>query len=320
MSFHDVLLPSGFQYASLAGAGFATIERETATGHRFAVGRQAQPRHRLRLVKALQTKAEAKALKSFAIGRRGSLHSFKVQDFSDYTTAADGESAPTTVDQIIGTGDGTTTGPYQLVKLYDVGGPAPYNRVISLPVSGSVVAALNGSTTTAFTVNGQGQLTFTSAPGNGVVITAGCQFYVPVCFAQDFDRWAQLQADAFDRWSLPNLDCIEVLNTVENPQRREPDGSRNWGSTSTHVRLSFNDGCFQHINPTAAINVYLPAPTYVPGGHDVFVISVAPGAGFNVQVRDDAGNAIGSAFGSGGAVRSVDLVRDGSGNVTWVIA
>jgi uncharacterized protein (TIGR02217 family) len=83
MAFHDTQLPDGFQYGSLAGAGFATIVQETSSGHETRIARQAQARHRFRLVKILQSKSEAKALKAFALGRRGSLHSFKIQDIAD---------------------------------------------------------------------------------------------------------------------------------------------------------------------------------------------------------------------------------------------
>lgn len=316
MSFHDVVLPPGFQYGSASGSGFATVVQETASGHEVRIARQSQSRHRLRLIKALQTSAEAAALKSFALERRGSLHSFKVTDVADFTTAADGQSAHTGGDAIIGTGDGTKAGPYQLIKKY--GNLNPYIPSLTLPVPGTVLVTLDAAPTTAFTLNGMGQITFNTPPGNGVVIAAGCQFYRAVRFGQGVDQWAQLQADAFDTWSMPDLDVIEVLDEVENPERRQPDGGLNYGSVSASIRLAFNDGCFQHMSPTTAISVFLPPPSRCPGGHEVFVISVASGAAGSAQVRDDVGTAVGAAI-TAGQVRSVDLALNASGGATWVV-
>ena len=169
--------------------------------------------------------SEAKALKAFALGRRGALHSFRIKDWSDYTTNADGETSPTMLDQLIGTGTGSLSN-FQLVKRYEITGPNEYVRTITLPRTGTVVVALDGILTTAYTVSSTGVIQFTSAPANGVVVTAGCEFDVPVRFTSDVDTWTRLQADAFNVWSLPSLDVQEVLNEVEYPERWQPGGSK----------------------------------------------------------------------------------------------
>ena len=109
MAFHNVTFPEGFDYGSSFGAGFKTIVQESASGHEYRISRQGQARHRFRLLRSLETQAEAQAIKDFALARRGALHSFRLKDVTDYTTKADGTSAPSTDDQNIGTGDGTTT-------------------------------------------------------------------------------------------------------------------------------------------------------------------------------------------------------------------
>jgi uncharacterized protein (TIGR02217 family) len=315
MAFHDVTLPSGIQYASQSGPGFATIIQTTASGHEVRVARQAQAVHRLSLVKALQTPAEAKELKSFALERRGALHSFKVIDFADYTSNSDGETAPAALDQVLGTGDGTTT-QFQLVKRYGASGPSEYTRTITLPVSGSVLVAVAGTPTTSFTVNSAGVVTLASAPTLGQIVTAGYQFSVPVRFSLDFDRWARLQADAFQNWSLPLLDLQEVLNEVEQPERVDPGGCFSV-TTSQDVTISYADGRLINIVPGAAINAFLPVPGEMGSGIDVFVINNATGSAGTVQVRDDAGNALGTAI-SAGIARRINLVRSGSTS-TWVM-
>jgi uncharacterized protein (TIGR02217 family) len=314
MAFHDVTLPDEFQYGSQAGAGFSTIVQQTASGHEVRVARQAQAIHRLSLRSELQSATQAKTLKAFALARRGSLHSFKIKDWSDYTSNADGESAATTLDQIIGTGDGTTT-TFQLVKRYEVTGPNEYIRTITLPMAGTVVAALDGITTTAFTVSGTGQVIFSSAPGNGVVITAGFQFHVPVRFTLEVDRWTRLQADAFNVWSLPSLDVQEVLNEVEYPERWQHGGSKYWGYLTQSIRLAFTDGGFHVVgNVTPTVHkIFLPVATYAGSGPHMFTIYHF-GGGTNLELCDDTGTPI-SVLASSVTTR-VAMSRNGS-TIQW---
>ena len=292
MAFHDVEVPSGFQYGSAAGVSFATTVQETASGHEFRIARQAQGRHRFRLLKQLLTTTEVMTLKTFQLARRGVLHSFKLTDFADNTTASDGTTAPASNDQTLGTGDGVET-TFQLVKRYDVLGANEYTRVLTLPVSGSVVVAVNGTPTAAFTVNGLGQIVLATAAPNGHIVTAGCRFYVPVRFERDL---LTLQADAFGVWQVPDFDCVEVLNEVEWPERWYAGGSKDWGSISSSVQLAFQDGVLQRFSPTTAVSAFLPAPNRLPGGPRIFRLAVASGALGSLQVRDDEGNAVGTAL------------------------
>lgn len=316
MAFHDVLLPDGFQYASSAGPGFQTIVQQSGSGHETRIQRQSQALHRLSLLKQLQTPAEAKALKSFALERRGSLHSFKVRDFSDYTSNPDGETAATNLDQIIGTGDGTTT-TFQLVKRYGYLGPNEYTRTITLPESGTVAVAVDG-VSTATTPASDGRIVFAAAPANGTLITAGFRFYVPVRFSLEFEKWARMQADAYQVWSLASLDVQEVPSEVEQPERYHYGGSRDWESGASDIAISWNDGRLHNVNPTTAINAFLPPPGQQGSGPGVFVINVPAGALANLQIRDDAGNTVGSAFGATtGGIRTLHLLRTSSGT-TWI--
>ena len=318
MAFHDVLLPDGFQYASSAGPGFQTIVQQSGSGHETRIQRQSQALHRLSLLKQLQTPAEAKALKSFALERRGSLHSFKVRDFSDYTSNADGETAASNVDQIIGTGDGTTT-TFQLVKRYGYLGTNEYTRTITLPESGTVTVAVD-AVPTAVTLASDGRIVFAAAPSNGAVVTAGFRFYVPVRFSLEFEKWARLQADAFQVWSLASLDVQEVPSEVEQPERYHYGGSRDWSTVGADIAISWSDGRLHNINPSTAINAFLPPPGQQGSGPNVFVFNVPFGAAANLQIRDDAGNAVGAAFGSGaGAIRTAHLLRTSSGT-TWILS
>lgn len=316
MAFHNVTLPDGFEYRSISGAGFSTLVQETASGHEFRVARQSQARHRFRLSKALQTPAEAAAVKAFALGRRGSLHSFKLKDWGDYTTATDGITAATNADVVIGTGDGTET-TFQLIKVYDSSGAAPYQRTISLPMSGTVLVSVDGASTTAFTVSSNGEVVMNVAPSVGQVIRAGCSFEVPVRFAAAVDDWTQLQADAFQVWSVPTLDCVEVLGEVEQPERWFAGGGIDHGTVNTTQTLRLNDGMLHRFSPTADVNAYLPPVSRIPGGGQIFVVHVITGASHDLQLVDESGANVGSAIDAGETL-TVALAR-GTSTATWVV-
>ena len=92
---------------------------------------------------------------------------------------------PSPTDQAIGTGDGATTA-FQLMKRY-ASGSQTWLRTITKPVAGTVRVAFDGeeqlSGWSVDTTNGV--VTFDSAPAEGVAITAGYAFDVPVRFDTD---------------------------------------------------------------------------------------------------------------------------------------
>lgn len=138
---------------------------------------------------------------SFFLNVGGKADAFRWFDHVDHQ--ATGEQ--------IGVGDGSTLGPYQLIKTYTIGGRT-YTRTIKKPVTAAVNdytgAALtntvvlydNGSVISAafYSVAATtGIVTFAGghAPGLGHVISADCQFHYPVRF--DTDEW-QMQIEESD--------------------------------------------------------------------------------------------------------------------------
>lgn len=313
MAHHNVELPQGIQYGSSFGVTFSTIIQQTASGHEVRVARQSAARHKFFPVKALQTSAEAMALKTFAMARRGSLHSFLLKDEQDNTSNADGVTAPTATDVAIGTGDGTET-EFQLIKVYDAAGPAPYTRTITCPVAGSIVVAVAGTPTTAFT-EANGVISLNAAPTVGQIVTAGYRYRVPVRFAKSVDEWAQLRADAYSVWSMPDMECVEVLDEVQYPEAWWPGGDTDWGQRTTDLRTNWRYGELQLIDARANISVFLPPPDNVPGGPRMFVFHSKATSTHTIQLRDDTGTAIGSAF-SAGATKRVFLSVSG-GSAVW---
>lgn len=313
MTHHAIELPEGISYGSQAGTAFATIINETSSGHEYRVTRQAQARRRFRLLKQLLTDEDVAELRAFQLGRRGSFHSFDLVDFTDYSTAADDVSAPSATDQILGTGDGSTD-LFQLVKRYEVTGPNEYPDVLDRPIDGTVLVALDGTPTSSFTVNGQGQVLLSSPPANGVIVTAGCEFYRSARFASDI---LTVQADAHGLWSIQDFDCVQVLNEVAWPERWFAGGSKDWGSVSTSVQFSLADGELQLLTPTAAISGFLPIPNRMPGGPRMLRIAVAAGSSGTLQLRDDGGATLGSPL-AAGDIAEVGLVV-GASTSKWVV-
>lgn len=180
----DVRLPEKWSQGSSGGPAFLTDIVQTVDGAEDREERWADPLATYDIAHNVKSPTDISALRAFHRARRGAARGFLLKDWIEYTSKADGVSTPTTLDQPLGTGDGSTT-VFPIVKRY-TDSAATYDWPVLYPVTGTVVAAKDGVTTTAFTVQrGAGTITFTSAPANGVVLTCGYQFDVPVRFAED---------------------------------------------------------------------------------------------------------------------------------------
>lgn len=141
----------------------------------------------------------------------GRYAGFRVRCADDYSTAADGRSAPTRLDQAL---TYVSSGVYQLRKEYGVdasglgiGRPA---RVIYKPVSGTTLVAKNGTLlTSGVTINTTtGRVTISPAPTHPAdVITAGCEFDVPA----RFDSAIQVTALSDRVRDCGSIDVVELL-------------------------------------------------------------------------------------------------------------
>jgi uncharacterized protein (TIGR02217 family) len=118
---------------------------------------------------------------------------------------------PSAIDQVIGTGDGTTA-TFHLRKAYG-SEYAPWTREITKPVEGSVVVAVDGVLQpegTAIAVDTTtGVVTFkpNHIPPAGARITAGFAFDVPVRFETDK---LEVNLQGFQHGAIPNIPVIEI--------------------------------------------------------------------------------------------------------------
>lgn len=312
MSFHNVQLDPAISRGTEGGPVYQTTIQPTSSGHEYRVQRASQPRHRHRFVKSLMESTEWAALIEFFHARRGNLHGFRFKDWRDFSTHTNGVGTPTALDELIGSGDGTETD-FQLFAEYDPSGLNPYIRTISCPVAGSVLVAVDGTPTVAFTItNPGGLITLDTAPTMGQEVTAGCYFDTPVRFASD-EEWLRMRLGGHT--ADVGLEVIEILDEVETPELWYPGGSSDTIETAQDQHITLHNKLWI-FDPTADIDVFLPPPDRLPGGADIFVVHVVTGATNDATVRDDAGNAVTGAI-SSGQTMTIALARSGS-TATWI--
>jgi uncharacterized protein (TIGR02217 family) len=176
-----------------------------ASGHEERNQRWARSRRRYNAGYGVKSVADMRAVLAFFEERRGRFHGFLWRDVLDHSS---GGETPTATDQAIGTGDGENT-TFQLIKSYG-SDHDPYHRAITRPVAGSVrlardgIEAMGGWSVDLTT----GLITFVTAPGAGVAISAGYLFDVPVRF--DTDR-LDVELTSFDAALAPDIPVIEIL-------------------------------------------------------------------------------------------------------------
>jgi len=206
MAFDEVSFPLKVRYGTHGGPQFATDIVTIAGGYERRNQRWSQARRCFDARTGVVSASDAALLLAFFHARVGRARGFRLKDWNDFSSARDGVSAPNFQDQIIGTGDGSTTC-FQLVKIYGSCGVS-HKREIRKPVSGSVLVGVDGVLyETEWSVDvTTGIVAFAQAPASGLVINAGFQFDVPVRFNTD-----QLNLSAVDgRLDEADIPLIEV--------------------------------------------------------------------------------------------------------------
>lgn len=174
-AFHEVQFPPKVAYGASGGAEFNTSITTTFAGFEQRNVNWLKSRGRWDVSTGLKTKADMDVVQAFFRARYGKAYGFRFKDWSDYQALG----------QTLGTGNGTQTA-FQLAKTY-TSGAWSYSREISKPVSGTVKIYLNsvlqGSGFSADHTTGL--VTFTVAPGAGVIVSSDFDFDVPVRFDTD---------------------------------------------------------------------------------------------------------------------------------------
>ncbi len=189
----NIVFPIEISEGARAILQFSTNVTIVDSGAENRSGRWNQPLIRYDVAAGARSLEKIKKLIAFVRIVHGRRDAFLYRDRWDYTsldaTASNTQDHPTitSTDQTIGTGDTSETA-FQLIKTYTFGAETQ-TRNITRPESGTVLIALNGALqteTTHYTIDyTTGIVTFVSAPGAGVAITAGYRFYIPMRFDTD---------------------------------------------------------------------------------------------------------------------------------------
>ena len=207
MAFDNVRFLTAISRGSSGGPERRTDVVSTASGREERNARWANSRRRYDAGFGVKSLDDIQAVIAFFEERRGRLHGFRWKDHADFKSCA-ASATPSATDQLIGTGDGSTTD-FQLVKNYG-SGLRDYARMITAPVIGTVMLALDGAPSSAFTLDAQsGIVSFMAgySPASGAVITAGFEFDVPVRFDTDA---ITINLAHFAAGEIPHIPLLEV--------------------------------------------------------------------------------------------------------------
>jgi uncharacterized protein (TIGR02217 family) len=207
ITIDDVRLPDKWSKGSAGGPEFRTDVVPLASGSEYRERRWMYPRSRYESAHNVKTPEQIAELRAFHRARAGRHRGFLLKDWVEFTSAANGVSAPSMTDCPLGTGDGATTA-FQLVKRYG-DTVSPFDQPIKWPVAGTLKIAQDGvlQTTGWSVARGTGIVTFTAAPADGVVLTAGFEFDVPVRFDDD---WLSVTWDTINSRSAGQVPLLEV--------------------------------------------------------------------------------------------------------------
>lgn len=205
MTFHEERLSTRISFGSSYVTSRKTDVVEMASGYEVRNQIWVGSKRMYDISYGIKGLNDVYLIQAFFEARGGPLFGFRFKDHLDYKSCGP-MSNISNADQNIGTGNGTTT-QFQVKKAY-VSGGVTYSRDIKKLVVGTLVVALNGTPTTAFTVNiNTGVITFNTAPSSGVPITCGYEFDTPVRFKNDD---LVLSLSNFGAGSIPNIPLIEV--------------------------------------------------------------------------------------------------------------
>lgn len=203
--FHEIQFPTDISRGSTGGPRRLTQVVTLRSGFEERNTIWANSRRSYNAGIGLRNLDDVYTVLEFFEGRRGRLHGFRWKDWSDYKSGKPDQPI-TPTDVIIGTGNNIET-EFQLMKEYS-GSINPYTRIINKPVLGTVVASINSTETTQFTVDySTGILTFNPPPGNNQAVTVGFEFDVPVRF--DIDN-LNINVEQFNVGAIPDIEILEI--------------------------------------------------------------------------------------------------------------
>ena len=208
MGFHEVRFPANLSFGSVGGPQRRTEIVTLANGFEERNTPWAHSRRRYDAGVGMRSLDDIATLIAFFEARQGQLFGFRWKDWSDFKSCAASIEIGFE-DQVIAHGDGVTD-KFQLLKNYSSGG-VTYARPVSKPVLGTILVGVQHDPQVEsihFSVDtSSGLVTFEHPPEEGVEITAGFEFDVPVRFDTD---GIQTSVSSFQAGDVPNVPVVEV--------------------------------------------------------------------------------------------------------------
>ena len=327
MAFYEVRFPDDVSYGSAGGPGFATQIVGLDGGAEQRVTRWSNARRRFNVAYGVKSYAQLQNVIRHYVAVRGAANGFRYKDWSEFTTAIDGQSAITTANgaevflhTLTAADEAAATFTVQLRKLYKVTQGASETqtvaRNITKPVLNTVklwkkatgdvapVAVASGWTIDYTT----GIITITNWAGTGAVegdeVYGGCEFDLPVRFSKEIDGLLSVSLDSFDTGSAESIELVELPESSEFHDEYYYGGA-SYYTFATSVSVGATGGRLIVGNATAgSLTMTVPeASTLVQGGTH-FVI-------FNDGANTFTVTATGLSF-SLAANKAVELLVDAS--------
>lgn len=321
MGFHYDRFPTDISYGSKGGPGFNTSIMEVDSGQEQRVARRDQEKNIYDAAYGIKSFDQLSTLARFYRARKGCANGYPYKDWVDYTSNPTNPSyrgtGPGTRDQLIGTGNGTTT-TFQLKKLY-TSGLSTHTRKIRLPVSGTVRIWLDAVLKTEgvdYTIDyTTGIVTFMSAVGGGVGVYASFEFDVPVRFGQELDASLSMTIEEFDTGGIDSIPIVELVDPDPGYAGEPFNGGATERVISAAYTLSTATARTYNLSSSVATcPVLCPDPAALqPGGPLFFVRN---GGGSNDLLLKDNTGATMLTITPGNGVEIL-LTVDGSGNKIW---
>lgn len=317
MAFEETIFPEKISIGSSGGPGHNTVVVRTDSGHEERISRWSIPLRRYNIRWDNRDMDDHTELLKFYIGLGGAAIGFRFKDFDDFSTDATGRGTPAATDVEIGTGDGSKV-EFQLFKEYEQG-TVTKTRNLQKIISSSVTVEVDGvpqTETTHYTVNyNTGIITFNTAPAGGLLVTAGCQFHVPVRFSEETDDLLELVREGHDMGSLQNVALVEIRDGLELPGVEYQGGAQNI-STSIDMLLTPQDGkALKILVGAAAVTIRLLSAALLPSGGTFHIIEADATGVHNWNLEDQGGAGIVTM--TPGDVKELYIGIDGAGANIW---
>lgn len=217
MAFYEHRLPLEMSRQVSGGLGLRTLVNESVSGVESRIQRFSRIRGRWDLASRLMRQVESNPslrtdialLRQLHVVQEGKTHGFRFQHFGDHKIGD--PDNPTTDNQSIGTGNGSTT-QFQVYKRYTFGS-VNYDRSIVKLESGSYTVLIDNVAQTEgggndYTIDiNTGVVTFNSAPLGGEDVQIATKYDVPVRFDIDL---LDIDEELASLGQIPSIPIVEL--------------------------------------------------------------------------------------------------------------